>query len=257
MNTFLSPKYQMALIQKIKVAIEFEYPTKQESEFYIKKWHETDGDWNGGWENFGIVYENRSSFSLYQTLQNIDGELLLKIAVDLGIETPDFIPTVATFRNEIKSDYKTASSTFDKAFKQLESHPDIAISLVNSALESILKEIFKDERIQTKPSAGKTLYDLASELLKEFQLFPNSEIPLEIKTIGSSLLAMSKSIEKLRSENTSAHGRTTDDYVVTDPLYAYFIVNAASTIGLFLISYYKMKLPKKVVSQPIEDDLPF
>jgi len=56
------------------------------------------------------------------------------------LETPDFIPCIPTFRNEIKSDYKTASATFEKAFRQIEEHPDIAIGLANSSLESIIKK---------------------------------------------------------------------------------------------------------------------
>jgi hypothetical protein len=194
-----------------------------------------------------------------RTLHGIPGDLILKIAIDLGVETPDFIPSIPTFRNEIKSDYKTAYATFEKAFRHNEEHPDIAVGLANAALESILKEILKDNRINTKFKSEKTLYDLTSDLLKEFQLFPESEMPLEIKTIGSSLLSASQSIEKLRSEKTHVHGKTSDDYVIHDSLYTFFIVNTVATVGLFLISYFKIKFPKPLKkSLPvIEDDLPF
>ena len=129
--------------------------------------------------------------------------------------------------------------------------------MANSALESIIKEIFKDERIKTKPKVGKTLYDLTSELLKEFQLFPNSDMPVEIKTIGSSLLSINQSIEKLRSEKTNVHGKTSEDYIIEDSVYTYFTVNAVSTVGLFLNSFYKHKLPKHQVVNPVDDGLPF
>ena len=87
----------------------------------------------------------------------------------------------------------------------------------------------------------------------------NDEHPKEIKTIGSSLLAINQTIEKLRSEKTNFHGKTIDDYLINDTVYTYFIINTVATVGLFLNSYYKTKFPKpevKEVTQEI-DDLPF
>lgn len=249
----------MKLIKEISIAIWAEYKTYKEARYYISKWHITENDtYNNYWENFNIVSKENGEIDILATLHNInDGTTLIKIAVDLGVDTPDFIPSVATFRNEIKSDYKTASLTFEKAFKQIETHPDIAIGLANAALESIIKEIFKDERIETKPKTGKTLYDLTSELLKEFQLFPNSDMPIEMKTIGSSLLTANQSIEKLRSEKTNAHGKTSEDYIIEDSLYTYFIVNSVSTVGLFLHSFYKKKFLKLKINNVVDDGLPF
>src|ERR1035437_613804 len=255
MNDKISPKYQMQLVAKVEKAIWGEFTSYDGVEFYINKWHESD-DYNN-WENFRIWMKEHGKIDLAKTLHGLDGEILLKIAVDVGVETPDLIPSIATFRNEIKSDYKNASATFEKAFKEIETHPDSAVGLANAALESIIKEIFKDERIKTKPKSGKTLYDLTSELLKEFQLFPDTDIPIEIKTIGSSLLAINKSIEKLRSEKTMAHGKTSDDYIIEDSLYTYFIVNTVTTVGLFLNSYYKKKFPKLKQPDELVDDLPF
>lgn len=60
----------------------------------------------------------------------------------------------------MKSHYKTASQTFEKAFKCIESDPDTAVGLVNSALESIIKEILKDERISVSYSETDTSYSL-------------------------------------------------------------------------------------------------
>lgn len=250
----------MNLIREIEKAIWAEYGSYKNVKLYISKWQVVHSSWNDYSENFAIVSKDNGEIDLSSTLHGIDGETILKIAVDLGVNTPDFIPSIATFRNEIKSDYTTASATFEKAFMQIETHPDIAISLANSALESIIKEIFKDEKIGTKPKQGKTLYDLTVELLKEFQFFPGLDMPIEIKTIGSSLLAINQNIEKLRSEKTSVHGKTAGDYIVEDSLYTYFIVNSVATIGLFLKSYYKMKFTKVDLNQnetDISDDLPF
>jgi hypothetical protein len=256
MNDLISPTYQMKLVSEIEKAIWDKYSSYKNVKFYIEKWHIPYETWNNQDENFPIINTLLGEFDLRATLHGVYGELLLKIAVDLGVNTPDFIPSVASFRNEIKSEYTTASATFEKAFKQIETHPDIAIGLANSALESIIKHIFQDDRIKTKPKSGRTLYDLTAELLKEFQLCPGPNMPLEIKTIGSSIMAINQSIEKLRSEKTLAHGKVSDDYIIEDSLYTYFIVNSVTTVGLFLNSFYKKKFPKHT-EEVIDDGLPF
>jgi hypothetical protein len=237
----LSPKYKTQLAIKLESAITKEFSGFKRSNHYISQWHEID---DFGKENFPLVQYNDGDIKVAETLAKMDGYTLLKIAADLGIETPDFIPMIPTFRNEIKNHYANANTTFEKALKEVETHPDIAIGLANSTLESIIKEIFNDNRILSKPKEGKTLYDLTSELLKELQLFPDSTMPIEIKTIGSSLLSINGSIEKLRSTKTAFHGKAPDQGVVNDPIYAYFVINSVATVGMFLKSYYLKKFPK-------------
>lgn len=260
MNDRISPKYQMHLVDDVEKAIWAKYLSYKKVRFYMEKWHIVEDDRNSHWENFRIVEKENTEIDLLSTLHTIDGENLIKIAIDLGVETPDFIPSIPIFRNEIKSSFETASATFERAFKQIEEHPDIAVGLANSALESIIKEIHKDERLGTKTKDGETLYGLAQNLLKEFQIYPNSDLPVEIKTMGSALLSVSQSIEKLRSEKTNFHGKTNDDYFIRDPLYAYFVVNSVVTVGLFLNSFYRKKYPKpetKATNESESDDLPF
>ncbi|MEA5256671.1 abortive infection family protein [Arcicella aquatica] len=261
MEDLISPKYQMKLIKEVSEAIWKEFGGYVQVKYYISKWHETNSEARGYsnyWENFRIVENGGEKIDLLATLHSMDGTTLLKIAIDLGVDTPDFIPSIPTFRNEIKSEYKTAYDTFQKAYKQIETDPSIAIGLANSALESIIKEILKDERIASKTTGGETLYKLSSIILKEFNL-TDSENPKEIKTIGNSLLAINQAIEKLRSEKTNFHGKTTEDYLIQDSIFAYFVINSVATVGLFLNSYYKTKYPKQQTEQleELSDDLPF
>lgn len=252
----------MKLVKSVNEAIWAEFPSYEQVRYYIDKWHENNHEPNGFnnnyWENFKIIVKNFEKIDLLATLSSMDGSILLKIAIDIGVETPDFIPSIPTFKNELKSEYKTAYDTFSKAYKQIETDPSIAVGLANSALESIIKEILKDDRIASKTTGGETLYKLTSIILKEFNL-TNEEHPKEIKTIGSSLLAINQTIEKLRSEKTDFHGKTTDDYLITDTVYTYFIINTVATVGLFLNSYYKTKFPKSEPKKLTEtiDDLPF
>ena len=254
MTELISPRYILRLSKSVEAAIWNEYKTYREVRLYIEKWYESDGF--NDWENFRISFKDSKEIDLLQTLNNMQGDLLLKVAIDMGVETPDFIPSIPTFRNELKENYKTAYATFVKAFKQVETDPSLAIGLANSALESIIKEILKDERISSKTTGKETLYSLCLIVLKEFN-FSNDEFPKEIKTIGSQLTSICQSIEKLRSEKTTFHGKTETDYLVTDTLYAYFILNAVATVGLFLNSFYKTKFPELKKTIELVDDLPF
>ena len=184
----------------------------------------------------------------------------MKIAIDLGVETPDYIPCVPTFKNELKSSYEIASQTFDKAFKNVEEDPSLAIGLANSALESIIKEILKDKRINIQWNQKDTLSSLIKSICKAFQLNAEKTFPTEIRTIASSLINCSRAIEDLRSDKTILHGKMDGNYIVKDSIYAYFVVNAVTTIGLFFLNYYKTKYSSqaKDVSPAWDDDnLPF
>ncbi len=253
----ISPKYAMTLIESIENAIWSTYKSYQNVLFYIKRWHEEMPGWNFHDENFAIIFnDSGKEIDLSSTLHGMPEDLLLKIAIDLGIETPDFIPSIPTFRNEIKANYPTASITFEKAFRSIDSDPSTAIGLANSALESIIKEILNDSRIKIQYNPKDTLYQLTRDILREFSLFPNKTLPEEIRNIGSSLLKISQSIERLRSNQTEFHGKTSDDYIVDDPIYAYFCVNAICTVGNFLLSFYKNRLP--CLEEGIDyTDLPF
>lgn len=242
----------MTLVRSVHDAIWKEYNTYKDVMLYINKWHRHD-DFN--WQNFIIHTNDKNNIDLLETLHSMDGETLLKVAIDLGVDTPDFIPSIPVFKNELKSEYTTAYDIFTKAFKQAEADPSLAIGLANSALESIIKEILKDEKLKSKISKKETLYQLASTILKEFN-FLDLEHPAEIKKIGNSLLTISQKIEDLRSQKTTFHGKTEGDYLIKDSLYAYLVINSVTTVGLFLNSYYKTKYqkPKSIIE---DDDLPF
>lgn len=254
MNELISPKYQMKLAAEVEKVIWKEFGSYKDVRNYIEKWHEYD-EINHNWENFSL-FTLDNKIDLNRTIHSMPGELLLKIAIDLGIDTPDFIPSIPTFKNELKSEYKTAFNTFNKAHKLIESDPSTAIGLANSALESIIKEILKDERINSKIKGNETLYQLSSIILKEFN-FLSHEHPKEVKTIGNSLLSASQAVEKLRSEKTNFHGKTSDDYLIEDSIYAHFIINSVATIGIFLNRFYKTKYPKLGKVNDDEEELPF
>lgn len=226
---------------------------------YVEKWHEAYDDF--GNENFHIYFKDdeHKKIDTRKTLHNIDGETLLKIAIDLGVETPDFIPAIPQFKNALKSSFETASLTFEKAYKNVESDPGLAIGLANSALESIIKEIIRDERVKIQYEEKDTLGKLSQKICKAFKQSVDPTEPVEIKTIASSLISVCNAIETLRSSKTIFHGKTDNSNVASYPMYAYMVVNSMATVGLFSLHYNLTEYPKVTQQQPIWglNDLPF
>lgn len=178
---------------------------------------------------------------------------LLKVAIDMGIETPDYIPSIPTFRNKIKENYKNASETFEKAFRDVEKDPSLAIGLANSVLESIVKDVLRANQVQDY-SERDTLTELVRKCFKHFRM-NDSSLPSEIKSIANSILNAAKSIEDIRRDKTSFHGKSSEYEVISQPEYAYFVINAVTTIGLFFLKYHPKQ--KQAIIQNFDDDLPF
>ena len=155
-------------------------------------------------QNFYILYKDneQKKIDVKKTLHSIDGETLLKMAIDLGVETPDFIPSIPVFKNELKSDFETASQTFEKAYKNVEEDPSLAIGLANSALESIIKEILSDNRVNIQHNEKDTLSKLISTICKAFRLNVDSSCPTEIRT------TLPSDVSELASRASMELGRT-------------------------------------------------
>ena len=175
----------ISLTKKVKAELLKQY-SNSDICAYLKRWIEYYDSFN---QNFCICQNSYGEFDLDGTLNEIDDETLLRIAIDLEIETPDFIPSIPVFKNEVKSSFRTAGKTFELACKKVESEPDLAISLANAALESILKEILKDENLKDEQYNDKdTLYKLAEKCLKKFNAYPSQQSTEEVSKLGSGLL---------------------------------------------------------------------
>lgn len=227
----ISPKYQMRIVKDLNDRLYELFKSYDDVEAYVEKWREVYDDFGNA--NFYIQYKDdeHKKIDLKKTLHLVDGETLLKMAIDLGIETPDFIPSIPTFKNELKSSYATAAQTFDKAYRNVEKDPNLAIGLANSALESIIKEILKDKRLEVPYNDRDTLSKLIKNICKAFRLYTEDSLPKEVQRIAQSLIACSNAIEDLRSTKTEMHGKTQDDFIINDPICAFFIINAVSTVG--------------------------
>lgn len=243
----------MVLIKQINKLLYDNFGGYRNVEYYFLKWQTFDSDSYS--YNFEIFRKSDGFIDSEKTLHCLDQETLMKIAGDLGIETPYLLPSIPVIKNKFKDVEKTAFDAFSKSLKQIEENPDLAITLANSTLESIVKSLLV--KIGKKFNKKDTLYTLSSTLLEEFKIFPKSDLPVEIKTIGSRLLSILENIEKIRSEKTASHGKLSEDYLVNENLYAYFIVNSVSTIGLFLINFYEKKYHIEIENEIVIEEMPF
>ena len=258
----LSPKYIADLTKRVIEIIWDTYKSYDMVKYYISKWQKTEwiGDGFDSYQqtNFEIVNKPKGEIDLIATFMRIDNETLIKIAIDLGIDTPNFIPCIPLFKNVLKEEFPTTSEIFEKAYKLVYDDPSMAIGLANSALESLIKEILSDERIIIKCDKGDNLKKLIKHICTAF-MGNDEDLPQEIRTISTSLSSISNAIDDLRSAKTILHGKTTSDYIVSNPMYAELVVNSAASVGQFLQSYYNQNYPKIELKETdiIPDDLPF
>lgn len=255
----ISPKYMMGLIKKVKDKIWTEYQSYKDVETYMARWQDiTYENYNNTEYDFYIQYQNNSNnIDLDKTFKHIPDEKIFQIAIDLGLEIPGLIYSVAEIRGLLAEKYQDASRVFENAYKELDKKPDHSILLANSALEKIIKKICSDKSL-TKCNEKDSTSSLIDHILKEFDIFPNKELQKDVRKIASSLITIAKTIDDIRSKNTDAHG-IKDDYLIDDVIYSQLMINSVSTLGLFLINFYEKKVGKAETTTEvtIEDDVPF
>ncbi len=251
-SIIVSPSAMLDIVDRIEKTIWKNFSSYKNVIRYIRRWHVDHWDDRGNHigNNFEIISENKK-IDLPATLDTMGDELLFQIAVDLNIEIPGLIYSVAEIKGLLSEKYIDAGRTFEKAHEKIYSDPPTAIIMANSALERIIKKICSDNRIEGCNSKD-TLYKLTNHILKQFNFFPDKKLTQNLKNIGSGLLTVSQAIEGIRSNNTEAHG--TEDEIIADPLYAMLVVNSVATVGLFFLNYYEKHY------QPVSDideEIPF
>ncbi len=256
-STMISPSSMLDIIALIEKKLwgKFEQQKYQNVKRYITRWQEDHYDYQGYCgSNFEIITQKDSdNIDLPATLDSMNDELLFKIAVDLNIEIPGLIYSVAEIKGVLSEKYEDVARTFEKAHERIYSDPPTAIIMANSALERIVKKICSNATIE-ECNPKDTLYKLTSHILKQFNFFPDKSLNINIRNIGSGLLSVAQAIENIRSNNTEAHG--SEDEILSDPLYAMLVVNTVSTVGLFLLNFYE-KHYKPEPAYKADEEIPF
>ena len=150
------------------------------------------------------------------------------------VESGGTAPVTEIFGNTTLS-LPNVKADFERALSSIESDPGGSITSACSTLESVAKSIL-DGLGKPYPKA-QSIQPLVSATLKELNLAPDQHSEDEIKRILGGLTNIAAGIGVLRTKYGDAHGRGTE-FAELLPRHARLAVNAASTIGLFLIETY-------------------
>lgn len=255
----ISPKYTMGLVDRVSKQLADDFEAAEDIDFYLQKWLEPMDQWT---YNFEILRDIDGNVDVRRTLHGMPPDVLIRVAIDLGVETPGMLPSIPTFRNTLRDQNPNAQENFERAIRNVDAHPDDAVSLANSTLESVLKTIVADGGLgltseDVSKDVGKVL---AKKVIPALGIASDKNAPAEVNRLASSLLSIAFAVSDLRNDKSSAHGNAPEDYVIDDPLWAELVVNATATVGLFLWEFYSRTKRKHEDSnaRPFDmDDIPF
>lgn len=166
-----------------------------------------------------------------------DGLEIVRIGATYNlVEAGGTAPVTELFGNRVE--YLTlpnVKADFERAVSCIESDPEGAITSACSTLESVAKSIL-DSRGKSYPK-NQSIQPLVFTAMRELKLAPDQHSEAEIKRILGSLTNVIAGIGVLRTKYGDAHGRG-KEFAELLPRHARLSVNAASTIGLFLLETY-------------------
>lgn len=188
--------------------------------------------------------------------------ILIKMAADIGVETPGLLPCIPVMKNVLNRNNTNAYMNFERAVKDVYEHPDRSVALAASTLEGIFKTILQnsDPGIQVK---NPSLSELTGKVVKQLIGDCDASAPQEIRTLASQLRGLGSTIDDLRSDKSTAHGKAAGDYVIDDELWAEAVVNATATLGLLLWRLHERSCTEAKAASTdrsiptYDDDIPF
>lgn len=164
-----------------------------------------------------------------------DGLELTKIGTTYRlVEAGGTAPVTEIFGSIILS-LPNVKADFERALSNIESDSGGAITSACSTLESVAKSIL--DGLGKPYPKDQSIQPLVFATLRELTLAPDQYSEAEIKRILGGLVNIPAGIGVLRTKYGDAHGRGTQ-FVQLLPRHARLAVNAASTIGLFLLESY-------------------
>lgn len=179
-------------------------------------------------------------------LESASSQVLSDIAVDLGI----YVDVLHLDARDYLADkgLRHCIDDFERASKNIETDPDIAIVSACSTLESICKSII-DALGENYPSDQSIsgLYKKVAELMK---LSPGTHADADIKRILGGLSNAGSGLGSLRTKFSAAHGKGALRLRL-EPRHARLAVNTCSTVGIFLIETYNARFANSVEGETV------
>ncbi len=166
-----------------------------------------------------------------------DGFELTKIGAAYHlIEAGGTAPVIESFAEKaIYLSLPNVKADFERAVSSVDSDPGGAITSACSTLESVAKSILDD---LGKPyPRDQSIQPLVLTTLRELKLAPDQYSKAETKRILGGLINIAAGIGVLRTKYGDAHGRG-KEFAQLLSRHARLAVNAASTVGLFLLETY-------------------
>lgn len=121
---------------------------------------------------------------------------------------------------------------FERAVGSIESDPEQAIGSASSLLESIFHAIL--ERAGRELPSDKSVQSLIKVTLDLLDLSPGSASESDIRGALRGLTSIAQAVGAMRTKAGAAHGRGLEHEPLA-PRHARLVVNAAATVGLFLL----------------------
>lgn len=121
---------------------------------------------------------------------------------------------------------------FERAVGSIESDPEQAIGSASSLLESIFHAIL--ERAGRELPSDKSMQSLIKATLDLLDLSPGSAPESDIRGALRGLTGIAQAVGAMRTKAGAAHGRGLGHEPLA-PRHARLVVNAAATVGLFLL----------------------
>lgn len=124
---------------------------------------------------------------------------------------------------------------FQRALDNVEHDPPAAIGSACSTLESTAKAIL--DKLGKVYPRDQSIQPLIMAVMKELNIAPDQYSEAEIRRILGGLTNTAAGIGVLRTKYSSVHGRGIKHFELL-PRHARLAINAASTVGLFLLETY-------------------
>lgn len=175
----ISPLYMQGLKNRVERALPKKLGGTQNRQIdeYINRWHKEDD--TGYWENF-YIYKADGCVDLGRTLAEMPNDILIKIAADIGVETPGLLPCIPVMKNILNQNNTNAYANFESAVRSVYDQPAQSVALAASTLEGLMKTILQnidpDARIKNL-----ALSELTNKTVKALIDSCDDSAPKEIK----------------------------------------------------------------------------
>ena len=193
---------------------------------------------------FGIEHENVNivpSKRLYVQglLADVSEGVILQIARELGLEIPNHLSKASTdLQNYLDvGGFEAANHDFERALEYVEKDAEQALGSASSTMESICKEIL--DKFGDLYPKDESLAPLVGAVFRRMDLSPEGYADPDIKRVLGGLLNAAVGLGVLRTKYSGFHGKgAKQKRKRLAGRHARLAVNAASTVGLFLVETY-------------------